>query len=212
MRPSLLVLGLLVATAPATSALTLLDHDEGTPTRIVVRVDEGPLRGNADPNVSLANASVDADWSRLDVARQDWRGFANATQLEASGEGWLVLADGASGVAVALEAPEGTQGSNGSPPEEAQTSSRDPEAGSDASSEPGSATTPAEGHPNASRSSASSPGTDDGEPGPRAADRSQHPGPEGGPAWTSPLAIALAVLAVGAFLVERWTRREEDPE
>lgn len=210
MRPALAVAALLVALAPAGQALTLLAHEPGPDTTVTVRVDDPPLEAEAIGNVTVADAEITGSRAPLDVPLGPWRGFANATTLNARGPGTLLLADGASGLVVPIEAPP-SEGSRAQASEQREDGPR-PEAGSREgpeaqrtgaeAAEPGSPTGPSTAEATNPREQGAARGDDEADE------------PLGG--LGSPVAIALAALAAGAFVVERWlagrgSRREPEP-
>lgn len=218
MRPALAAAVTILFLATPAQGLTLLeDVDEGQHRRLRLRVDQPPLEAEASPNVTLADANASPELSRLEVPLREWRGFENTTTINASGAGRLLLVDEASGIEVSLEPNASSSPThNASSPDGQETnasqrssspSSEKPERespGSSPSAEGENAE--ASGHPSGS-----------GAP-PRAAASDEELEPEtdeegGEDPLGQPAAIALALLAVGAFLVERLMarRHDEDP-
>lgn len=201
---------LLVALAPAGQALTLLAHEPGPPTEVTVRVDEPPLEAAAGPNVTLSEAQVDRTRAPLDVPLGSWRGFVDATTLNASGTGTLLLADGTSGLVVPVQAPP-SEGGRAQTPEGEEDGGR-PEPGS----REGPQTPETGGEATEPRSPA---GTRSEEPAARPSEQGTTGDDEAGEPWSglgSPVGVGLAGLAAGAFVVERWlarqgSRREPEP-
>lgn len=190
-----IVLAALLA-APTAHGLTLLNRDPGSPERFRVHVDEPPLRGEADANVSLAETEIGAELEPLDVETGPWRGYANVTSLNATGTGWLVLADGASGLAVHLDEQPSSEEANASAEREPEPAD-EPRSADEGREEPSSE--PA-GEPSSSSERTEASSRDAAEEAPT----SEAEGPP------SPAVLVLTALAVGAFLVDRLLARGEE--
>lgn len=194
----------LLVLAPAGQALTLLAHEPGPPTEIALRVDEGPLVAQAVGNVTLDGDRIPASRTPIDAELGPWRGFANVTRLDATGPGTLLLADDASGLLVPLPPPPTED--EGEPASTPAGSEEDGETSSTESTETAEATETASEEPSSPRAPSASP------PSNRPSEEASAPGRDDpDEAWGglgSPIGVALAALAAGAFVVERWLDRE----
>lgn len=204
------LLGLLVAAAPA-HALTLLDSDlDGGEASLRVRVDEPALTARAPSgNVSLDGRLLDEDGDAVDAETGPWRGFANVTQLNASGSGWLLVADGASGVMVELDPSERNNSTQTGEAEASDRADEDPSQGDQGTRQtptPTQANTPKV--PNDPEDAGQ---TSPHEAAGEAREDSTAEASDGFPIPTP--VVLLSLVAAGAFAVELFTRwQAEDDE
>lgn len=104
MRIAPLLLAALVALSTGCQALTLLGGDPGTNGTLRVQVEVGSLEAAVRGNASLEDHEPGPRLASIPVQTEAWRGFPNVTVLEPTGEGWLILADGRSGLLVPVDA------------------------------------------------------------------------------------------------------------
>lgn len=198
--PFAAVLVLLASAAPV-HALSLLDQrsdEEGLQLRVR---SAGPLQVSAlAGNLTLDGTSLE-EARTLEAEGGTWRGFENVTRLHVDGTGLLLVAHGGTGLIFPVDPPpDGDDGSRPDGPAPGEDRGQGPSEDTNRSV-PGSTT--------------AAPGEDDGRPGPRTAGgqapssqpkEADDEGDRGPSIPRHPVAIGLALLAIGAFLVERWTR------
>lgn len=195
---------LIVGTASTVHGLTLFDHEaKSHEVHLRVRVDEGNLTARSLAGTNEVNGQeLDQSPRRIDASMTSWRGFDNVTELEIVGEGTVLVYDGSSGLIVPVPTRMDEQSSNNSSAGQA-----DPPANATPNATASRDEIPTGDH-NGSQQDAdslasSSSGEGDGRglgslPTSGHSDEAEEEG-----VASEPVAVALTVLAVGAFAVER---------
>lgn len=196
---------LIVGTASTVHGLTLFAHEVSShEVHLHVRVDEGNLTARSLAGTNEVNGQeLDQSPRRIDASMTSWRGFDNVTELEIVGEGTVLVYDGSSGLIVPV--PTATNegrptnssgGQDGSSPTNATpnaTASRGGDATGDIDA----------GQQEEDPLTSSNSGKGDGSPLAGLSTEGQNDEAEDEGVASEPVAVALTVLAVGAFAVER---------
>lgn len=202
MRTPLATVLLLVVLAGGAQGLTLLQAPGEDASTMRVRIDAPPLQAHAqEGNLTLEDQPLGPQPEPVDVEVATWRGFANVTQLNVGGTGWLALADDASGLLVHLEDPDPDRdasetGSNTSE----ERSARADDAGIEGKG-PGEASPAQDEAASAPRSSGPSQPREQADASEDAASDDATGLP------VDPATVALGLLVAGGFAIDRFARR-----
>lgn len=208
-RPGVLLVAVLVALvglAGSVEAVRLVateSHEGGLTVQVQTPHPTLTVRAPSG-NLTLDGHRLASEAQEVQAPGTSWRGFANVTTLTVTGTGELMITSNGTGVLVPVEESpgEGSARSNGTSGTDPSTegSTEGPPANPEGATDPGGE----QPSPTSSSRETSAPAGEqhDGRP-----DSSP------GPSWMgNPVAVALALLAVGAGLVERWTRTASEDE